>query len=165
LVEASLSPHPLEHRVNEQPIRHRLEEDLKSAMRAGEASTRDAIRYILAAVKNAEIDARGSSQPADVEAALRRLGKQITDAIEQYEAAGRQDLRDREAMQLAVLKRYLPEELTDEELNALVSEVIAETGATSAKDMGRVMPLAIQRAAGRADGRRISTAVKSALTS
>jgi uncharacterized protein YqeY len=147
----------------EPTVRQRLEDDLKAAMRAGDATTRDAVRYILAAVKNAEIDARGSSQPADIDAALRRLRKQVADAIEQYRAAGRDDLATREAAQLAVLERYLPQELSDEELAALVTEAIAETGATGPKDMGRVMPAAIARAAGRADGRRISAAVKTAL--
>jgi uncharacterized protein YqeY len=147
----------------EPPVRQRLEEDLKSAMRAGDTVSRDAIRYILSAVKNAEIDARGTAATADPEAALRRLGKQLTDAIEQYEAAGRQDLADHESAQLAVLKRYLPAELSDDELNAFVASTIAETGASGPKDIGRVMPVALQRAAGRADGRRVSAAVKTAL--
>jgi len=147
----------------EPPVRQRLEEDLKSAMRAGDTVSRDAIRYILSAVKNAEIDARGSGAAADPVAALRRLGKQLSDAIEQYEAAGRQDLADHEAAQLAVLKRYLPSELSDDELNALVAATVAETGASGPKDMGRVMPVALQRVAGRADGRRVSAAVKTAL--
>jgi uncharacterized protein YqeY len=147
----------------ESPVRQRLEEDLKTAMRAGDTVSRDAIRYILSAVKNAEIDARGSGAAADPVAALRRLGKQLTDAIEQYEAAGRQDLADHEAAQLAVLKRYLPAELSDDELNALVAATIAETGASGPKDMGRVMPVALQRVAGRADGRRVSAAAKTAL--
>jgi uncharacterized protein YqeY len=147
----------------EPTVRQRLENDLKSAMRAGDTVSRDAIRYILSAVKNAEIDARGSSSPADPVAALRQLGKQLTDSIEQYQAAGRQDLADHEAAQLAVLKRYLPSELSDDELNALVAEVIAETGAAGPKDMGRVMPVAMQRVAGRADGRRVNAAVKTAL--
>ena len=147
----------------ESTVRQRLEEDLKSAMRAGDTVSRDAIRYILSAVKNAEIDARGSGAPADLVAALMRLGKQLTDAIEQYEAAGRQDLADHEAAQLAVLKRYLPSELSDAELNTLVAAAIAETGASGPKDMGRVMPVAIQRVARRADGRRVNAAVKTAL--
>jgi uncharacterized protein YqeY len=134
-------------------------------MRAGDTVSRDAIRYILSAVKNAEIDARGTGEAADPVAALRRVAKQLNDAIEQYRAADRQDLADREAAQLAVLQRYLPAELSDAELDALVREVIAETGASSAKEMGKVMPVAIGRAAGRADGRRISAAVKRALPS
>ena len=150
--------------MTEATIRQRMEEDLKSAMRTGDAATRDAIRYILSAVKNAEIDARGTGIAADPEAALRRLGKQLNDAIEQYRAAGRDDLADHEAAQLTVLKRYLSAELSDEELHALVHDVIAETGASGPKDMGRVMPLAMQRAGGAADGRRISAAVKAALS-
>ena len=149
--------------MTESSVRQRLEDDLKSAMRAGDTVSRDAIRYILSAVKNAEIDARGSGAAADPVAALRRLGKQLTDAIEQYQAAGRQDLADHEAAQLTVLKRYLPVELSDDELNALVAETVAETGASAPKDMGRVMPVAMQRVAGRADGRRVSAAVNSAL--
>jgi uncharacterized protein YqeY len=147
----------------EPAVRQRLEEDLKSAMRAGDTVSRDAIRYILSAVKNAEIDARGSTAPADPVAALRRLGKQLTDAIEQFQGAGRQDLADHEAAQLAVLKRYLPAELSDDDLNALVATVVAESGASGVKDMSRVMPVAMERVAGRADGRRVSAAVKSAL--
>lgn len=146
-------------------IRERLDDDLKTAMRAGDATTRDAIRYILAAVKNAEIDARGTGKDADPVAALRRLGKQLSDSIEQYEAAGRQDLADHERAQLEVLRRYLPAELSDERLNALVAQAIAETGASGPKDMGRVMPVAMQRVGGRADGRRVSAAVKAALGS
>jgi uncharacterized protein YqeY len=149
----------------EPTVRQRLEEDLKSAMRGGDVVSRDAIRYILAAIKNAEIDARGSATPADPVATLRRLGKQLNDSIEQYEAAGRQDLGDHERAQLAVLRRYLPAELSDADLDTIVADAIAETGATGPKDMGRVMPVAMQRTAGRADGRRVSAAVKAALGS
>jgi uncharacterized protein YqeY len=149
----------------EPTVRQRLEEDLKSAMRGGDVVSRDAIRYILAAIKNAEIDARGSATPADPVATLRRLGKQLNDSIEQYEAAGRQDLADHERDQLEVLRRYLPAELSDADLDTIVADAIAETGATGPKDMGRVMPVAMQRTAGRADGRRVSAAVKAALGS
>ena len=147
----------------EPTLRQRLEDDLKMAMRTGDAGSRDAIRYILAAVKNAEIDARGTSMEANLDNALRRLGKQLADSIEQYRAAGRDDLAEREEAQLAVLKRYLPQDLSDEELSNIVEQAIAETNATSPKDLGRVMPVAMALAAGRADGRRISAAVKSAL--
>jgi uncharacterized protein YqeY len=149
--------------MTEASIRQQLEDDLKTAMRAGDTVSRDAIRYILAAVKNAEIDARGSASPADPVAALRRLGKQLTDSIEQFQSANRKDLAERESAQLEVLLRYLPAELPDDELAALVAEAVAETGATGPRDMGRVMPVAIRKAAGRADGRRINAAVKIAL--
>jgi uncharacterized protein YqeY len=149
--------------VTDLTTRQRLEEDLKTAMRAGDVTTRDAIRYLLSAVKNAEIDARGTGVAADADAALRKVSKQLADAIDQYRAAGRDDLADHENAQLDVLKRYLPQEISDDELEAVVSAAIAETGAAGPKDMGRVMPVALAKTAGRADGRRVSTAVKDAL--
>lgn len=143
--------------------RQRLEDDLKVSMRAGDTTTRDAIRYLLAAVKNAEIDARGTGAAADADAALRKVAKQLADAIDQYRAAGRNDLADHEQAQLEVLKRYLPQEISDEALQAVVDAAIAETGATGPKDMGRVMPVVLAKTAGQADGRRVSGAVRDAL--
>ncbi len=149
--------------VTDLTTRQRLEEDLKSAMRAGDVTTRDAIRYLLAAVKNAEIDARGTGVAADADAALRKVAKQLADATDQYRSAGRDDLADHEDAQLEVLKRYLPQEMSDEDLQAAVAAAIAESGATGPKDMGRVMPLVLASTSGRADGRRVSGAVKDAL--
>lgn len=149
--------------MTDMTTRQRLEEDLKTAMRAGDTTTRDAIRYLLAAVKNAEIDARGTGAAADADAALRKVAKQLADAIDQYRAAGREDLAAHEEAQLEVLKRYLPQEMSDEELHAAVAAAIAEAGATGPKDMGRVMPLVLAKTAGQADGRRVSGAVKDAL--
>lgn len=149
--------------MTDMTTRQRLEEDLKTAMRAGDTTTRDAIRYLLAAVKNAEIDARGTGAAADADAALRKVAKQLADAIDQYRAAGRDDLAAHEEAQLEVLKRYLPQEMSDDDLNAAVAAAIAETGATGPKDMGRVMPLVLAKTAGQADGRRVSGAVKDAL--
>lgn len=143
--------------------RQRLEDDLKVSMRAGDTTTRDAIRYLLAAVKNAEIDARGTGAAADADAALRKVAKQLADAIDQYRAAGRNDLADHENAQLEVLKRYLPQEISDEALQAVVDAAIAETAATGPKDMGRVMPVVLAKTAGQADGRRVSGAVRDAL--
>lgn len=144
-------------------VRQQLEADLKTAMRAGDAPTRDAVRFILAQIKNAEIDARGDLSPAAAEVTLRKLGKQLQDAAEQYHKGGREELAAKEEAQLAVLKRYLPEEMDDAELATLVSAVVAETGATGPKEMGKVIPVVLERAAGRADGRRVSAAVKAAL--
>ena len=144
-------------------VRERLEADLRAAMKAGDQATRDTVRYVLAAIKNAEIDKRGPLAPADESAVLRRLGKQLTDAIEQYRAGGREDLATREEAQLAVVQRYLPAELSDEELTALVGEVVREVGASGPKEMGKVMPVLMERVAGRADGRRLSAAVRQAL--
>lgn len=150
--------------MTELTTRQRLEDDLKSAMRAGDTTTRDAIRYLLSAVKNAEIDARGTGLAADADAALRKVSKQLADAIDQYRAAGRDDLADHENAQLEVLKRYLPQEMGDDELQAAVAAAITESGATGPKDMGRVMPLVLANTSGRADGRRVSGAVKDALS-
>ncbi len=150
--------------MSDATVRQQLEADLKTAMRAGDAPTRDAVRFILAQIKNAEIDARGDLSPAAAEATLRKLGKQLQDAAEQYHKGGREELAAKEEAQLAVLKRYLPEEMDDAELAALVRAVVAETGATGPKEMGKVMPVVLERAAGRADGRRVSAAVKTALT-
>jgi uncharacterized protein YqeY len=156
---------PGDNAMSEATIRQRLDEDLKTAMRSGDAATRDAIRYILSAVKNAEIDVRGSGKEADPDAALRKLGKQLNDSIEQFRAANREDLAGREEAQLLVLKRYLPEELSDEELFAVVHDAIGEARATGPSDMSRVMPVAMAKAAGRADGKRIHAAVRNALGS
>jgi len=147
----------------EPTIRSRLETDLKDAMRAGDTATRDAVRYILAAVRNAEIEHRGNLPEAEAVATLRRVGKQLADATEQYRAGGREDLATREEGQLAVLQRYLPAELSDDELRGLAEAVVAEVGASGPKEMGKVMPVLIERVAGRADGRRVSAAAKAAL--
>ena len=148
----------------EESVRRRLEDDLKVAMRGGDTTTRDAVRYLLAAIKNAEIEHRGPLPPAEEQAVLRRVAKQLSDAVEQYRGGGREDLAAREESQLAVLRRYLPAELSDDELGALASEVVREVGAAGPKDMGKVMPALIQRAAGRADGRRLSAAARQALS-
>src|SRR5919107_1179104 len=128
--------------------RQRLEDDLKTAMRAGDTTTRDAIRYLLSAVKNAEIDARGTGVAADADAALRKVAKQLADAIDQFRAAGRDDLADHENAQLEVLKRYLPQEMSDDELQAAVAAAISESRASGPKDMGRVMPLVLASTSG-----------------
>ena len=144
-------------------IRQQIEDDLKTAMRTGDQTGRDAIRFILAAVKNAEIDARGGNAPADEVATLRKVGKQLTDAAAQYRQAGRLDLAEKEEAQLRVLQRYLPAELPDDELAALANEAVRETGATGPKEMGKVMPVLLKKVDGRADGRRVSAAARAAL--
>jgi len=144
-------------------LRQQLEADLKEAMRAGDSTARDTIRYTLAALKNAEIEKGGPLNRSEEIALLQREAKRRTDSIEQFRAGNRQDLVERESAQLSVLQRSLPQPLSDEELAALVRQVIAETGASSPKDMGKVMPVAMERVAGRADGKRVSTAVREAL--
>lgn len=147
----------------EPTVRQRLESDMKDAMRAGDTATRDAVRYILAAIKNAEIDARTDPASFDAVATLRKLGKQLADAAEQYKAADRAELAAKEEAQLEVLRRYLPAEMSDTDLAALAAATAAEIGATGPKDMGKLMPKLIAAVDGRADGRRVSAAARDAL--
>jgi uncharacterized protein len=146
-------------------LRARLERDLKTAMLAKDEIARDTIRFILASVKNQEIEQRSPLSADDDIALLNRMSKRLLEAIEQYDKAGRTDLSDREREQLAIVKRYLPEEMTDDELNALVQSVVLEVGAVAPKDMGKVMPVLLPKIAGRADGKRVSAAVRQALAS
>jgi uncharacterized protein YqeY len=146
------------------PLRERLEADMKTAMRSGDTTGRDTIRYLLAALKNAEIDKRGALDESEGIALLQRQAKRMVESIEQFRAGGRDDLAVREETQLSILKRYLPEELSDEEVAELAQQVVRETGASSPKDLGRLMPVLIERAAGRADGKRLSAAARAALT-
>ena len=161
----------------------RLTADLKEAMRAGDTTRRDVIRFLRASLKNAQIarvqplDApTGAAEPTRSTERDRPLGdeeelavlhkqiKQRQDAIEQFERAGRTDLVERESAQLAILQRYLPAGLRADEIDALVATVIAETAATGPRDLGRVMPVAIERAAGRVDSRALSAAARRLLT-
>lgn len=163
----------------------RLMVELKDAMRSGDTTRRDVIRYLRAAFKNAQIAriefsegqaddaaevqrAAARDQPlSDAEelAVLQRQIKQRQDSIEQFERAGRADLVERESGQLAILREYLPPGLGQEEIDTLVRAVIAETGASGAKDMKVVMPALIARAAGRADSRALSEAARRLLAS
>ena len=144
-------------------LKEQLQDDLKKAMVARDEVRRDTIRFVLSNLKNAEIDERGPLTPEQDLALLNRVSKRLVEAIDQYDAAGRDDLAEKERAQLAIVKDYLPAELSDEDLAALVDEVVAEVGAETPKDMGKVMPVLLPRVAGRADGKRVSTAVKAAL--
>jgi uncharacterized protein YqeY len=145
-------------------LRARLESDLKAAMKSGDAAARDAIRYLLAAVKNAEIDKRGELSDQEGVAVLQRQAKRMAESIEQFRAGNREDLAAHEEAQLALLRRYLPAELSEAEVAALARDVVAESGASGLKDLGRVMPVLIERAAGRADGKRLSAAARAVLS-
>jgi uncharacterized protein YqeY len=138
----------------------RLTADLKEAMRAGDTVKRDVIRYLRAGLKNAQIERGQPLGDAEELAVLQQQIKQRQDAIEQFQAGGRTDLVERESGQLAVLRGYLPAELAPDELDGLVRAVVAETGATGPRDLGRVMPVLIERAAGRADNRVLSEAAR-----
>ncbi len=144
-------------------IRERLEADLKAAMKAGNVTARETIRFTLAALKNAEIEKRSPlTEPEELDV-LKVQTKRRIDAIDQFRNAGRDDLVQRETEQLDVLKTYMPAELSDEELDDLVKRVVAQTGATGPKEMGKVMPVALAEAGNRVNGKRLSDAVRRAL--
>ena len=144
-------------------LKEQLQDDLKAAMIARDEVRRDTIRFVLSNLKNVEIEERGPLTPEQDLALLNRVSKRLIEAIDQYEAANRTDLADKEKAQLEIVKGYLPAELSDDELTSLVAEVVAEVGASAPKDMGKVMPVLLPRVAGRADGKRVSTAVRAAL--
>ena len=146
-------------------VKAKMEADLKSAMKAGDVTARETLRFTLAAIKNAEIDKRAPLNDVEELDVLKTQAKRRVDSIEQYQAAGRTDLVDRESAQLEVLKRYMPVEMSDEELAALVQSIVADLGASTPRDMGKVMPVAIKVAGDRVSGKRLSDAVKRALTS
>jgi uncharacterized protein len=144
-------------------LRARMEEDMKAAMRARDTETRDALRYVLSAVKNAEIDKRADLTEEEELRLLRTQVKQRQDSIDQFRKGGREDLAEKEEAQVRILERYLPQQMSDEELDEFVKTGIAEAGAESPTDMGKVMGLLSAKAEGRVDGRRLSTAVRNAL--
>lgn len=149
--------------TNELSLHDRLSNDLKQAMKDRDTELRDTIRFILSAVKNVEIDKRAPLTADEEIALLRTQVKQRQDSIEQFRAGGRDELADRETAQLAILERYLPQQMSDDELAEFVRAGIEEAGASSPKEMGKVMGILSKRADGRVAGKRLSRAVQSAL--
>jgi uncharacterized protein YqeY len=144
-------------------LKDRITDDMKAAMRAKDAPRLLAIRGLLAAVKQREVDERIVLDDAAVVAIVDKLVKQRKDSIEQFTAGGRQDLVDKEKAELQVLEGYLPARLGADAIAAEVAALVAETGAASAADMGKVMAAAKLRFAGRAEMALVSAAVKAAL--
>lgn len=144
-------------------IRQEMETDLKTAMKAKDTVTRDALRYVISAFKYAEIENRTELSDEEEMRVLKQQVKQRQDSIEQFRAGNREDLVEKEEVQLKVLERYLPQQMSDDELHKLVADGIAEVGAEGPKDMGKVMGLVKGKAGDSVDGRRLSSAVKDAL--
>ena len=144
-------------------LKERINEDMKAAMRAGETAKRDAIRLLLAAIKQKEVDERIVLDDAAVLAVIDKMLKQRRDSISQYESAGRQDLADAEKFEAELLSAYMPAGLSAEEVMAAVAAAIAEVGASGPSDMGKVMGVLKPRLAGRADMTEVSKQVKAAL--
>ena len=145
-------------------LREQINDDLKAAMRGGDAARRDTIRLLLAALKQREVDERKVLTDADVLGIIEKMIKQRRDSITQFEQGGRQDLADREKQELALLQAYMPQALGESEITAAVTAAIAETGAAGPADIGKVMAVLKPKLAGRADMSKVSATVKAQLT-
>ena len=144
----------------------RITADIATAMRGKEVIALSTLRMLKAALTNKEVERGRDLDDAESLQVVTALVKQRRDAIEQFKAGGRQDLVDRETAEIGVLERYLPPAASDADIDAAIDAAVAETGATSAKDMGRVMKAVMARLAGSsADGRKVSEAVKKRLSS
>lgn len=146
-------------------LEQQIQEDIKAAMKARDSVAMNATRAIKGEILLSKTSEGGSREvtDGDILKMIRKLVKQRREAAEQYVAAGRQELADNELAEAAVMEKYLPQQLSVEEVKAKVRDIIAETGATSLKDMGRVMGVANKALAGLSDGRTISSVVKELL--
>jgi len=145
-------------------LKAQITEDMKAAMRAKDAARLSAIRLLLAAMKQREVDERIELTDADILAIIEKMLKQRRDSVTQYEAGGRQDLADVEKFEIGVLSGYMPQQLTEAEITAEVAAAVAAAGAKAMQDMGKVMALLKPKLAGRADMARVSAAVKARLS-
>lgn len=144
-------------------LKAQISEDMKTAMRAKDSARLGAIRLLQAAIKQREVDERIELSDTDVIAAIEKMLKQRRDSIAAYESANRQDLADVEKFEVTVLQTYLPQQLTEDELNAILEKVIVETGASGIKDMSKVMAAIKPLVVGRADMGKISGLIKARL--
>ena len=144
-------------------LKERITEDMKAAMRASQKERLSTIRMLQAAIKQREVDERVTMEDAQVLGIIEKMIKQRKESIVQFEQGGRPDLADKEKSEIAQLQDYLPAQLGEAEVDAIIQEAIASTGATSVKDMGKVMGIVKGRAAGRADMGAVSARIKAAL--
>ena len=146
-------------------IREKLTSDMKTAMREKDQVKLDTIRFLQAAIKNREIECRPNPITADeILAVVKKLVKQRKESIEQFQAASRQDLVDKEAGELKILEAYLPSQMSKEQIEAIVVAVIAELKATTVKDMGNVMKAVQAKTQGAADNKIVSEVIKAKLS-
>ena len=144
-------------------LREKLNDDIKTAMKAREAEKLAALRLMLSAVKQREVDERVTLDDAGVIAVVEKMIKQRKDSIEQFEKAARQDLADKEKFEISVIAAYLPQQLSAAEIDAIIAEAVASTGAKGPADMGKVMGVVKPKLAGRADMGKVSGLVKAKL--
>ena len=144
-------------------LKERITEDMKTAMRAAEKERLGTVRLLLAAIKQREVDERITLDDGQVLAVIDKMIKQRREAISQFESGGRSDLVAKETAEIGVLQAYLPAQLSPAELDALIAEAIAATGAATVKDMGKVMGFVKPKAQGRADMGALSARIKQKL--
>ena len=144
-------------------LKDQITEDMKSAMKAGEKDRLKVVRLIRAAIKQIEVDKRIELDDAAVLTVLDKMVKQRRDSVEQFQKGNRNDLADIELAEIVILEDYLPEQLSDEELDAMIDEAISSTGAESIRDMGKVMGQIKAKAAGAADMGAVGAKVKARL--
>ena len=145
-------------------LKEKLMEDLKDAMKNKDELKKNTVTMIRAAIKQIEVDKRVELEDNDVIDIISKEAKKRKDALAEFEKAGRQDLIDQTNAELALIKTYLPEELSEEELTKIIEETITEVGAETMKDMGKVMQAVKAKTAGRADGKTINEIVKAKLS-
>ena len=145
-------------------IKQKISDDMKAAMRARDSARLGAIRLLQAAIKQREVDERIELSDADVLGVLDKMVKQRRDSIAQFEAAGRQELADKEKFEIDVLQAYMPQQLSAEEIDAAIEQALAASGASGPQDMGKVMGLLKPQLAGRADLGKVSGLVKARLS-
>ena len=145
-------------------LKERITEDMKAAMRASDKERLSTIRMLQAAIKQREVDERITLDDAQVIAVLEKMVKQRKESIVQFEQGGRADLADKEKAEIALLQAYLPAQLSAAEVDTIIQEAIAATGAASVKDMGKVMGVVKAKAAGRTDMGAVSARIKAALS-
>jgi len=144
--------------------KQRIQEDMKAAMRAKDKQRLGVIRLMTAAIKQREVDERISLDDSQVIAALDKMLKQRRDSLAQYEQAGRQDLAEQEAFEIKVIQEYMPQPLSEAELTGLIETAITETGASTVKDLGKVMGFIKPKVQGRADMKVLSQTIKQRLS-
>jgi len=145
-------------------LKQQITEDMKNAMRAKETARLGAIRLLLAAMKQREVDERIELTDADVVSIIEKMLKQRRDSISQYKAANRQDLVDVEEFEVSILQTYMPQQLSEAEIISAIAEAVAATGAAGPQDMGKVMGVVKAKLAGRADMGKVSGLIKAQLT-
>ena len=145
-------------------LKDRINEDMKAAMRAREQERLGALRLLLAAIKQREIDERVTLEDLQLVSVIDKMIKQRKDSISQYEKASRQDLADKEKYEISILETYLPQQMSQAEVDAAIAEAIASTGAKGAADMGKVMGVLKPKLAGRTDMGKVSGLVKGKLS-